>query len=335
VTTALIEGELIEEGVVEVTHNPLAALNSSEIDMQIATAHRFPRSVVQFQKDAVELATLDEQTALECMYALPRAGKNIEGPSVRMAEIVMSCWGNCRAGARIIGEDEKFVVAQGFFFDLQRNAATSYEVRRRITDKNNKRFNDDMIVVTSNAACSIAIRNAVFRGVPKAIWNKVYQAARKTAIGDIKTLAAKRHETVGALVKMGATEAAIFAVLGVEGMGDIGLDDLAVLRGAFSAIQQGETTVERAFEMPSGTTGSKVRKSELENRLTGAAKPAAEPKADPKPVVETQAVETEGDDTGPTAEEMMASDRGEPTTKGPAKQASMLDDSEGTYGSGH
>lgn len=56
------------------------------------------------------------------------------------------------------------MTAQGVFHDLERNVAITYEVRRRIVDKNGRRYKPDMIGVTANAACSIALRNAILRG---------------------------------------------------------------------------------------------------------------------------------------------------------------------------
>jgi hypothetical protein len=163
----------------------LSQITSSEIEQQVAVARRFPRSITGFRREATQLVTMDEDTAGECMYALPRAGKKIEGPSARFAEIIANSWGNCRAGARTMDDDGKFVTAMGFFFDTQKNVAITYEVKRRITDKDGKTFKDDMIGVTANAACSIALRNAILKGVPKAFWKPVYDAARKCAIGDV------------------------------------------------------------------------------------------------------------------------------------------------------
>src|SRR5678816_4803120 len=96
-------------------------------------------------------------------YSLPRGGRNIVGPSVRFAEVVASSWGNIRSGARIIDIDDKFITAQGQCFDLEKNICVQVEVKRRITKKDGKRYDDDMIGVTGNAACSISLRNAVFK----------------------------------------------------------------------------------------------------------------------------------------------------------------------------
>lgn len=244
----------------------LMALNSSEIDTQISTAKRYPRSIKKFLNEALEMVTLSEDIAGECIYALPRAGKSIEGPSARFAEIIVSAWGNCRAGTRVVQEDDRFVTSQGVFIDLQRNTAITCEVKRRITDKNGNRFKDDMIGVTSNACCSIALRNAVLKGVPKAFWRKLYDEARRVAIGDVKTLATRRAAMLDAFAKMGVTPEMIFAKLEIAGEPDITLDQLAVLRGMFTALKEGDSTIEQLFSHEVSTV-SKAKPSKLNEKL--------------------------------------------------------------------
>lgn len=236
-----------EVEVISQDSGTLHALQSAEIDRQIATARAFPRSIKAFRDQALELATLDEQTAMECMYSLPRAGKKITGPSARLAEIVASCWGNCRYAARVVEEQRDFVVAQGVFHDLEKNSFVSFEVKRRITDKNNKRFNADMIAVTGNAACSIALRNAVFKGVPKALWSRIYQEAVNTAFGKGRTIAQRREAALEYFTKAGASREEIFATLEVADESEITLDDLVWLTGIRNGLQEGEFTIDTAF----------------------------------------------------------------------------------------
>jgi hypothetical protein len=229
----------------------LATISRAEIDQQVATARAFPRSIKHFRSECMDMVTLTERIAEECIYALPRDGKTIEGPSARFAEIIASAWGNCRAGARVVGEDRDFVIAQGAFHDMERNVHISYEVKRRIVDKHGNRFKPDMIGVTANAACSIALRNAILKGVPKAFWSDMYDAARRVIMGDSKTLATRRADAMAYLQKFGATEAAICKTLAVPGIEDIGLEHLVTLKGIATAIKDGDTTVEQAF----GTDG--------------------------------------------------------------------------------
>ena len=272
-----------EEQVREITtaeSGTVAMLNSSEINQQIVTAHRFPRSIKAFLDEAQALVTLNDSVANECIYALPRGGKTIEGPSARFAEIVAHAWGNSRAGARVVDEHGDFVTAQGVFHDLEKNVAITFEVQRRIVDKNGKRFKPDMIGVTANAACSIALRNAILKGVPKAFWQSLYDQARLVAMGDAKTLATRRAGALEFLQKFGATEDMVLKLLGVDGVEDITLEHLVTLRGIATAIKDGDTTVEQAF---SDTASDKPLKDQVQRKSEA-------PKDEPKdPPVQTKA----------------------------------------------
>lgn len=102
------------EPVVEVLA-PLSALEAQEraqTDVLISTAKRYPRSLTQCKAKALALATMDPDIAAECFYKLTRGGKVIEGPSIRLAEIIASTWQNVRSGARTIAESGTMVTAQ-------------------------------------------------------------------------------------------------------------------------------------------------------------------------------------------------------------------------------
>jgi hypothetical protein len=233
-----------DEGVEVQDSQVLATLEKASIDMQIQTAKAYPRSIQKFKREAMELATLDAETAGTMFYRLPRSGKTIEGPSVRMAEVVGSAWGNLRYGGRIVGIDEGFIVAQGMAFDLEKNIASTIEVRRRITDRWGKRYNDDMIQVTGNAAIAIAQRNAIFKVVPFGMVKSIWEKAKEVSLGKDLTMEQRRQRAMAAMEKLGAKPADVFKVLNIKGAADLTIDDLLTLQGMVTAIQDRETTWE-------------------------------------------------------------------------------------------
>lgn len=243
------EAPVMAQGGMELLDRPSFTESQArgEVDTQIATAKRFPRSIRQFKERALSLATLDEETASSCFYALPRDGKTIEGPSARLAEIVAASWGNLRATANIVDDDGQFITARGTCWDLENNVAMSTEVRRRVTTKNGARYSADMVNTTSNAACSIALRNAVFKVVPMAIVRPVYLAAKQIAVGDATTLVKRRTDMVAYFGKMGVRPEQVLAAVEKASLEDITVDDLAVLKGLITAIKEGDTTVDEAF----------------------------------------------------------------------------------------
>lgn len=221
----------------------------SEINQQIATAHAYPRSIERSVKSIMTLATLDAETAASCIYALPRSGKPIKGPSARFAEIVASQWGNNRVAARVVHVDktEKYVEAEGIFHDLETNMARRALVRRRISDKHGRLLSDDMIIVTGNAAASIASRNAILAGVPRAVWGRAYERCEKVIAGDIKTLAVSIGEAMKAFAAFGVTPEQVCFAIAVSGPADITIDHIALLRGMHATLRNGESTVEEMF----------------------------------------------------------------------------------------
>jgi hypothetical protein len=229
--------------------------SDSLVDVQVATAHKFPRSLSRFRKEAEGMATLDEETAGECLYALVRSGKTIEGPSARFAEILLYAWGNSRADAQVVEEGATHVTAEGTFYDLERNVAIRKRVKRRITDKSGRRYNEDMVGVTGNAAISIALRNAVFAGIPKALWKAIYGKARLASLGKGGTLAQTRQKSLDYFGKLGIAEKKVFALLEVDGIEDVREDQIVTLRGIANAIKEGESSVEDVFN-PRTTGGA-------------------------------------------------------------------------------
>ena len=225
----------------------LEAINRSEIDMQIATAKRYPRDLPTVLRRIRESATEDSSVAQECFYALPRDGKNIEGLSVRMAEIMAGAWGNLRVQTRIVGNDGKTITAQGICHDLETNTAVSVEVKRSIIDKKGNTYSENMQVTTGNAASAIAFRNAVLKIIPKAVTNKTIEEVKKVAIGEAKDLKTRREKCVSLFEALRISKDVLFNYLGIERVEDIDSEMLFDLVGLYNSIKEGMLSVEEIF----------------------------------------------------------------------------------------
>lgn len=281
--------EVVEPTVIE-------SLERAQVDVQIATAMRFPRVLSKVKERMLSYATLDEETAESCFYTLPARkggdGKKLQGPSVRLAEIALASYQHVKAGSRIIGDDGKFITAQAVVHDLENNVSVSIEVKRRVTTKDGHRFSDDMIAVTGNAATSIALRNAVFRVVPRALINPVYEAALKVAVGDQKSLVDKRARTVEWLAKKGVTLDRVLSAVGASKLEDVNLEQLETLKGLGTSIKDGEITVEEAFPVPGSTNPEPSAAPTFKEKRAK--------KTDPAPTPEPVAAEPAPAQTDPT-----------------------------------
>ena len=225
----------------------LSAINKSEVDIQVSTAKAYPRDVEQSLARIKQLATIDNETAENCFYALKRGDTFIEGPSVRLAEIIGCAWGNLRVQARIIGNDGKFITAQGIAHDLETNFAASVEVKRRITDRNGRTYNEDMQVVTGNAAASIAFRNALLKVVPSAVTHRIVAEIRQVAKGNALSLEQRVANMLKWFESVGVTRQQVLAHIGVASADKITEQQADYLRGLAVAIKEGSTTVKDTF----------------------------------------------------------------------------------------
>src|SRR5579885_237662 len=244
---------LTPEGDLEVVvsgNSALSAIEEADRAHMIATARKYPRKITEFVKELTELSCYSQETAMEMMYSLPRAGKQIVGPSIRFAEAVLSCWGNSRAGVEVVDVERgqnASVTAEGRFYDCEKNVGLALRKRRRVVAKV---VNGDAIDTTGNAVSSIALRDAILRSVPKALWNPIWQKAKSTAVGDAKSVAAIRSALLESFTKMGITETQVFNALGIPGASDIGADEILAMQAWKKQLNEGISTIEEIFGSP-------------------------------------------------------------------------------------
>ena len=97
-----------------------------------------------------------------------------------------------------------FYAIANIWTSLQNNVCISVEKRRRITTKKNRDgtrrpVDEDDVQLAANAASAIAFRDAVFKVIPGALIRPVFDAAKKVAVGEVKSLAERRGKVVDRL----------------------------------------------------------------------------------------------------------------------------------------
>lgn len=230
------------------------------IDIQVATAKNYPRNIKRAIDNSIAVVTLDKETAETCSYSLPRGGKKITGASVHLARIIAQNWQNLRVESKVVNITQNQVVSEAVCFDLETNYAVKVQVRKNILQNEylngnptgrKVRMNEDMITVTGNAANAIAYRNAVLAVIPKAITDKVFNAAKNMITGDLSSeekLIKKRKQILdGFKDNYGVTEEQLLEVMGLNTINQIKQDEVVQLIGLAQAIKDGDTTVAETF----------------------------------------------------------------------------------------
>ena len=233
-------------------------LARAELDMQISTAKAYPRDVRRSLDYAEQLATMDEETAQSCFYVLPRKDKDgtkkeIKGGSIRLAEIIANAWGNLHAATRIIENDGRHITAEGVAWDLETNVKITMQnkISIRFGEKDGKggyTANADMQTVLSNAASAKALRNSIFKVVPKALVDRILEKAMTFSVGDQKTLNKKVQEVVEKLTKMGIDKQAMLDYYTCKSINEFTPEILRSLIGLGTAIKEGHIKIDEVFK---------------------------------------------------------------------------------------
>jgi hypothetical protein len=325
--------------------NALQAMQAAEVDIQISTAHRFPRSISKFLKSATDMVTVDRATAASCLYRRPvgKEGgkmKYAEGESIRMAEIVAASYQNLRIASIITEVNGREVKASAMCHDLENNVAIRSDTIESTLTKDGKPFSERMQLVVAKSAQSKAIRDAIFRVVPRALCNSIRQAAEETALGQNKSLAERRKGVVDWIKTLGINGQRVYDALGIEGIEELGRSALLELVGIRTAIESGDVTVNDAFPEPEkdlpatggrkkfGLGKDKVEKPGKEAPVNEQVKDVTESEEVPDTEVEEEAATDGQGELDPDAEPANWDDDGpDPTSQSVSEQSSTESES--------
>jgi len=282
----MAENEIEHVEAVAVPANALEQIERASIDIQIATAKQYPRSMAKFYERATAMVTFDAETAASCLYRRPVGKENgkvtyAEGESVRLAEIVAASFGNIRVAGRITEMEPRHVKAQGVAFDLETNTAYTAEVVESTVNKYGQPFSERMRVVVSKSAQSKAIRDAIFRVIPKSLCKSLVIKAKEVAKGDAKTFEARRKAVVEWIKTLKIDAKRVWDAIGIKGEADITIEVLLLLHGLKTAIEEGDVTVNEAFPKPETEASGGSTAERIKDHFTDTKKKVDEPEEKP------------------------------------------------------
>ncbi len=328
-----------ESNGLQVVSNEASAVDqimTSDVDLAISTAKKFPRELAQCKKDTLYLAAADQETAEACFFSLPRKKTNadgskedinIEGESIRLAEIMLSTWKNIKFGKRILSIDKiaKKITAQAVVYDLQNNVYASVDETRNICTSKGYLYSEEMITMTGRAAQSIALRNATFQVIPKVFFKQILNEIKAVAAGSKmgtmvdpkdwkqKPLDERAKNAVKFFTNWGVSEDRIFNAIGVKSIDEITEEKLQTLTGIRSGINQGEVSIADAFPLTNKDQSKEVGK-EILAKAGKTPEAASATAAEPATAAPVFAVDLKFDPNivpaaGPTTEQVTASSR--------------------------
>lgn len=228
----------------------LRAIQSAEIDAQIATAKRYPRDeakCLERMRKAIE--SLDAVEADGLIYNLPARGGEgpISGGSIRLAEIIRSSWPNLRTSCRTVSVGATLLTAEAVWLDLESNIAHREEVTLPIVNKRGERYSEELIAKTGGNCQARALRNVVLKSLPRAFWAPLLDYAEKQADAQAGGVVHLRAMALKWCALRGISEARVCARLKISSTDQINEAQLKTLRAIKAAVMQGDVAMADEF----------------------------------------------------------------------------------------
>ncbi|WP_455038774.1 hypothetical protein [Kingella denitrificans] len=93
---------------------------ATEVQAMVVMAKQFPRNQIQAM-DRILNACTRQSLAEGAVYQYPRGNQMVEGPSIRLAEVLAQNWGNIDFGIREISQSNGESTVEAYAWDLETN----------------------------------------------------------------------------------------------------------------------------------------------------------------------------------------------------------------------
>lgn len=216
----------------------------AEIESSITIARKFPRDESQAFARLMK-SCKRPSFAKGVEYSYPRGGKQIHGPSVKVAREAARLWGNLRHGLEIVRDDEDSRQIRGYAWDVETNVKVSaeHEFRKLIFRKKDGWIKPDErdLRELTNKHGAILQRNCLLQILPPdLIEDAVNESLMTMRDDDAKDPEGARKRLIMAFESLNISPKMLSKYLGhpVDELQPEGVEEL---RGIFASIKDGNS----------------------------------------------------------------------------------------------
>jgi len=265
-------------------------------------AKQFPRD----ENNSIEriIRSCGRKTLAEqAVYAFPRGGQQITGPSIRLAEVLAQQWGNINFGYRELAEANGITQVLAYCYDLETNTRSEkvFHVKHTIDTKSGPRVltsRRDIYEQIANQA-SRRIRSCILQIIPGDVCETAMEACA-VALEEVEgtNIKERQAKAVEVFKEIGVTEDMIETKFGKK-IAALLPADLVVMRRIYQGIRDGISSVAQWFETESAADKAKTVVKKAAEKKKAPPKKKAEKAPEPEPEPEA----TEGTPEEPEAQE--------------------------------
>jgi hypothetical protein len=230
-------------------------------------AKRFPRDDFESYQRIIN-SCKRPFLAEQALYAYPRGGQLVEGPSIRMAEAAAQAWGNLDCGVREISQKDGVSVAEAYAIDLQTNTRvvkTFHVPHYRDTRKGRKKLTDsrDIYEMVANQGAR-RLRACILAVIPGDVIEAAVNECRKTLESSDVPIADQLRALLKAFDELGVKKEHIEKRLGHDIDATIP-QEIVTLRSIYKSIKDGMADRSQFFDIAS--TKAQTAKEEIKEML--------------------------------------------------------------------
>ncbi len=240
----------------------------AEVQAAIALAKRFPRDPVA-AVDKILQACTRPTLAEQAVYAFPRGGTTVTGPSIRLAEAVAQHWGNMTYGVRELSQEKGESVVEAFAHDLETNVRVvkvftvkhTRKARGKVTTLEDPR---DIYEMTANQGAR-RLRACILAVIPGDVIDAALNQCQVTLENAVQVNKESVAQLVEAFEPFGVSREMLSRRLGGKHLEKMIGAEMIQLRHIYRALKDGMAKPEDFFDLPKET--AKARK--LKDKLAG------------------------------------------------------------------
>lgn len=222
----------------------------AEAQGKLVIAKKFPRDEAKaFGK--IMQACSRKSLAEIAMYAFPRGGETVKGPSIRLAEELARCWGNMSYGTRELSRKEGVSEMEAFAWDEETNVRSVQQFTvRHLRDKKGGavalKDERDIYELTANQG-SRRLRARILAIIPPDVIEEAISQCRKTLAGNTdEPIGDRVRKMVAAFAKFGVTAEQITVKTG-RPLDQTTPDDIVDLTAIYASLRDGMAKVSDWF----------------------------------------------------------------------------------------
>jgi len=217
---------------------------------KMQVAKQFPRNENEAYSKIIQ-ACGRMAFAKSALYSYPKGGQQVSGPSIRMAEMLIRCWGNCETGLKELSQRNGESEMMAYTWDYETNTVfvKNFAVKHeRKAGGSTKKLTDqrDIYELTANNGTRRQ-RATMLAAIPDYIVEDAVAVVKQTlAGGSDEPIGDRIRKMIAAFGKIGVTESMIEKYLGHE-ISLIDSDAIVDLSGVFNSIKSGDFKASQYF----------------------------------------------------------------------------------------